>query len=394
MRAGWALLAGCWIGASDAQPVDPPLQEYRARFDPGRGFQLGRQAVGLLDLGDTTIVVGGSSYRLDWARSRAVDELGIDGSVRHLPNLRHARYHAQVFRLRDGALVVAGGRGESDELGLPLEWLPPERPDAGWQVFEMPPVEAWAQLADGDLVAIQGKRIERLRFEPNGSSAPTLSRSLFATPERERAELGERTRVVARGLADGRLVIADGQTQPYRIAIAPADDADAGEGESAGELTYTGFGPWSHARDYDIYDPLTRAWQTSVPARLPRGGPMQILADGRVLRPGNSLIPPGASTAAESAVELSLADASGWEDLPAPDIDDPVVVARDDRIYAHGRVRDTAEHTILRLDEAEQQWLELWRGRAPGNEPIDELLLLIDVDGTRALIPAVERPEW
>lgn len=216
MRAVWIFILGCLVGAVNAQALDaPPPQEQRARFDPGLGFQLGREQVGLLDLGDTTIVAGGTSYRLGWARSKAVDVLGVDGSVRHLPDLRHARYRAQVFRLRDGALVVVGGLGENDERDLPLEWLQPATPGSDWQVFEIPHIEAWAQLAGGDLVAIDASgRIERLHFESRGSITATLTRSLLATLDRNRSELGQRTPVVARGLADGRLVIADGQVQP------------------------------------------------------------------------------------------------------------------------------------------------------------------------------------
>ena len=369
MRAVWILLVGCAVGAVNAQAQDSlrgesnsPPQEHRAR--------------------------GGTSYRLGWARSTAVDVLGIDGSVRHLPKLQIARYRPQVFSLPDGALVVVGGIGEDDERNLPLEWLQPATPGSGWQVFEMPHVEAWAQLADGDLVAIDdGGRIERLRFESNGSTTPTLTRSHFATLDRARAELGERTPVVARGLADGRLVIADGQVQPYRIALAPPADEDA----PAGEVAYTGFGPWSHARDHEIYDPRTNAWRTSAPTRLPHGSPMQILSDGRVLRAGSSTIPPGESVASEHAVELSLADGSGWVDLPAPDdVERATVVVRGDRIFAHLRVGNTAEHYILRFDEASGQWPELWRGSEPGNGRIFERLLLIDDAGTPMLIPALE----
>lgn len=392
MRAVWIFIVGCLLGAVNAQALDAPApQEHRARFDPGLGFQLGREKVGLLDLGDTTIVAGGTSYRLGWARSKAVDVLGIDGSVRHLPNLKHARCRAQVFSLRDGALVVAGGRGENDERGMPLEWLQPATPGSDWQVFELPHIEAWAQLADGDLVALDASgRIERLRFESNGSTTPTLTRSLFATLERNRAEFGQQTPVVARGLADGRLVIADGQVPPYRIAIAPPE----GEEAPTSEVAYTGFGPWSHARDYETYDPRTNAWQTSAPARLPHGSPMQILGDGRVLRAGSGTIPPGESVASEYAVELSLADGSGWVDLPMPDdVARATVVVRHDRIFAHQRVGNTAEHFILRFDEASRQWSELWRGSEPGNENISERLLLIDDAGTPMLIRAVES-EW
>lgn len=392
VRAVWIFILGCLVGAVNAQALDaPPPQEQRARFDPGLGFQLGREQVGLLDLGDTTIVAGGTSYRLGWARSKAVDVLGVDGSVRHLPDLRHARYRAQVFRLRDGALVVVGGLGENDERELPLEWLQPATPGADWQVFAMPHIEAWAQLADGDLVAIDASgRIERLRFESRGSITPTLTRSLLATLDRNRSELGQRTPVVARGLADGRLVIADGQVQPYRIAIAPPEDEDA----PTGEVAYTGFGPWSHARDYEIHDPGTNAWLTSAPARLPNGSPMQILADGRVLRAGSSTVPPGESVASERALELSRPDASGWVDLPVPDdVERATFVVRHDRIFAHLRVGNTAEHFILRFDEASRQWPELWRGSEPGNERIFERLLLVDDAGTPMLIPAVES-EW
>lgn len=287
--------------------------------------------------------------------------------------------------------MVAGGIGEDDERELPLEWLQPATPASGWQVFEMPSIEAWAQLADGDLVAIDGSgRIERLRFESDGSTPPTLTRSLYATLDRNRSELGERTPVVARGLADGRLVIADGQVQPYRIAIAPPEDADA----PTGEVAYTGFGPWSHARDYEVHDPATNTWRTSAPARLPHGGPMQILADGRVLRAGSSTIPPGESVAAEHAVELSLADGSGWVDLPVPDdVERATVVVRHDRIFAHLRVGNTAEHFILRFDEASGQWPQLWRGSEPGNERIFERLLLVDDAGTPMLIPALQS-DW
>lgn len=389
MRASWVLLLACWISASDAHPSDPPPQEHRARFEPGHGFQLGREQPGLLDLGDTIIVAGGASYRLNWAHSKAVDVLGVDGSVRHLPNLNHARTRPQVFRLRDGALVVTGGR-EGDHPVRLLEWLQPDHAEAGWQVFEMPHTEAWAQLADGDLVAIDPSgRIERLRFEPSESTTPTLTRSLFAMLARERAELRQGTPVVARGLADGRLVIAEGQIQPYRIAIAPSDE-DGG----SGELTYTGFGHWSHALDYDVYDPGTNTWQTSVPVRLPHGSPMQILGDGRVLRSGHSDIPPGGDVALEHAVELSRADGSGWENLPPPDVAGrATVVVRNDRIFAHGRVRDTAEHFILRFDEASKQWSELWRGSEPGHEDIKERMLLIDDAGTRAFFPAKDSIE-
>lgn len=399
VRTVWILLLGWAVGAANAQALDvprgegnsPPSREQRARFDPGLGFQLGREQAGLLDLGDTTIVAGGTSYRLGWARSTAVDVLGIDGSVRHLPNLQIARYRPQVFRLPDGALVVAGGIGEDDERELPLEWLQPATPASGWQVFEMPSIEAWAQLADGDLVAIDGSgRIERLRFESDGSTPPTLTRSLYTTLDRNRSELGERTPVVARGLADGRLVIADGQVQPYRIAIARPEDADV----PTGEVAYTGFGPWSHARDYETYDPRTNTWQTSAPARLPHGSPMQILGDGQVLRAGSGTIPPGESVASEYAVELSLADGSGWVDLPMPDdVARATVVVRHDRIFAHQRVGNTAEHVILRFDEASRQWSELWRGSEPGNERIFERLLLVDDAGTPMLIPALQS-DW
>lgn len=360
-----------------------------SRLDPKSGFVLHRAGIGFLapDVGQNGLVAGGS-IAPDWLPTAAVDSVSIDGRVQSLAPLNHARSGAQIFRLFDGSIVVAGGVGERLQLGrpdtrpVPLEWLAKPDGQSRWQALNVqhPSGTYYTQLTNGDLVAVlPNGGIEQLSFNVNAQPVPVVTSTAFALPAalRRSEQSGEPLNV--RGLADGRLIVAGGYVQTHRIAVLRNDSTatnvnDAASYSNDGE--FVGTGDLELARTYDIYDPKTHVWQTSAAAQG-AGGATAILSDGRVVKISVPVTPGRGQTTEVSAdapvnkvIEMSSADGTAWselraEDPPLVDLNHADLLVSDDEIFLGGTVSQHNGKTPARIvqwfDRAARRWSTVWQ---------------------------------
>ncbi|MCE1181224.1 MAG: hypothetical protein LWW81_02810, partial [Rhodocyclales bacterium] len=95
------------------------------------------------------------------------------------------------------------------------------------------------------------------------------------------------------------------------VASRPADCATC-------PLHYIGFGPQMPSRRHEIFDPQRKGWEASAPSRA-AGGPVAILADGRVAKLGE-LTEKKPEGGEQTSPLLEISDASGkrWRSLALP----------------------------------------------------------------------------
>jgi hypothetical protein len=273
------------------------------------------------------LLIGGSTHAgmNAYLLTGAVEAAGRDGRMWAMPSLRIPRRDAAAFRIGDGVLVVGGTAGsihdrDADTKALPVEWLASSSPSANVQWTELagsdlPPSSAYAQLADGSLLAIdRDGRVTQITMHRVPGAAPVLERVPWPSLNRARqSSANERVRV--RELADGRVVVAGGQVQAEKIALMK-DDVD--RPDAADE--YVGIGEFLPSRRHEIYDPAVRRWLTSA-ASVTAGGQVTILADGRVVKLGTEepvVTAPGAEPALpKRRLEVSTANGMAWGPMPA-----------------------------------------------------------------------------
>lgn len=356
-----------------------------SRFDPKSGLVLHRAGTGFLapDPDKNGLLAGGSVFP-DWVPTATVDSVTFDGQVQSLAPLNHARSGAQIFRLPDGSIVVAGGAGEMLQSGrpetrpVPLEWLVKPDTESRWQALDagLQSSAYYAQLANGDLIALlPDGNIEQLSFNSNGQQAPSVTRSVFALPAALRRSEQSGEPLIVRGLADGRLIVAGGYVQTHRVAVLRNDPAEAGTTHSSDD-EFVGTGALELARTYDIYDPKTHAWQTSAAAQS-AGGATAILSDGRVVKISASATPDREQTTEVSAdapvnkvIEISSADGAAWSELRAEeplqvDLNSAHLFVIDDEIFLSGITPQTSGKPVAKLvhwfDRATARWTTVWR---------------------------------
>ena len=259
------------------------------RVDKAAGIALRRSGVAFLPPHENSpgLVAGGS---IEGAQSAAVDAIWPDGRVQPLSSLNSIRTLAQVFRLKDGSILVAGGvsgdRTRSTQRVAPPELLPA---GAGFDKAVWLPVDlgleegtALGQLADGALLAVKPDgNVERLIITGASQGKPAVRRSgLPPLNGSRRWAAGEHgAAVVVKELRDGRIVVAGGEER-HRIAVLHerATQPDAPD-------RFVGIGDYTPSRTHEIYDPHAKAWRESAPSRS-EGTHVAILDDGRVVKWG------------------------------------------------------------------------------------------------------------
>ena len=180
--------------------------------------------------------------------------------------------------------------------GLPAQESPAERHGSRWtRSFQsMSCLATWPMLA-----LTGGINLQSLVFADTRKGRPTvLFNALPGLPHERRN--AEDSRVLIKGLSDGRIIAAGGEV-------------DNDRGKADGEP-----GSRRASRYDDIYDPSSRAWKRSAPFRG-SGGPVAILNDDRVVRLSRIAAPgsrqksrDGAPSKEIALLEVCSADGLSW----------------------------------------------------------------------------------
>ncbi len=272
------------IGAAPAAlaPPESTLITYRhgAAFAPAAGKA-------------PALVIGGAHHAgmNSFVISSAVEAIDQDGRVSTLPSLRTARQDARAFRAAGGILLVGGSGPDSPYGGtrepqaLKAEWLPPPgNGRAPWQWQEVggkgpSPSAAVAQLRDGSLLVLEPSgELRQLTLVMQGE-LPIFESKAWPALNRERRNSDDGASAMRiQELDDGRIVVAGGWVRSERIARYSARALEPGQPDE-----YVGIGDFLPWRRYEIFDPATRRWANSAPAKA-AGGRAIVLNSGRVIK--------------------------------------------------------------------------------------------------------------
>ncbi|MBK6601172.1 MAG: hypothetical protein IPG28_06345 [Betaproteobacteria bacterium] len=278
------------------------------------------------------LIIGGIAHAgmNNYIVTATVEAVGRDGRMWAFPSLNNARSDARAFRFGDGVLVVGGWVARSSnnpELAArkpPMEWLAASALDGKASWVEVggpgPAVDsALAQLQNGSLLEVNAAG-EMTEWKPvlragSAGQPSTLTLERHAWPKLNRARRAtESSPISVRELADGRIIVAGGEMQVHKIALMSGDSHRA---DAADE--YVGIGPYLPSRRHEIYDPATRLWKNSAPARA-SGGPVVVLDDGRVMKVGTladeSKTVEIYGKTDRRVLEISNAEGTAWTELP------------------------------------------------------------------------------
>lgn len=260
--------------------------------------------------------IGGSLYhshngRDDNLGTRLVERVDLaTGQVRSQPPLPIVAGQTEAAWLKSGeALIHAASLGSERK---PMQWLGMLDVQTGsLGDLPLPPTptyvmsDGWhrrmhlvgAHAGQGWLIAEDGDSYRVANKPPHYTPAPRLQR--------------QRREFTGRVLADGRVIVAGGQVESELVASRPANCSDC-------PLRYIGFGPQSPSRRHEIFDPRSNAWEHSAPSRA-AGGPVVILADGRVAKLGE-LTEKKPEGGEQVRLLLEISDATGkrWRSLDMP----------------------------------------------------------------------------
>jgi hypothetical protein len=340
-------------------------------------LHLYRAGTGILAGGNGTpaMIVGGhvsSPYRL----TAAVDSYSDAEGLQALSPLKSSRYDAQVFRMRGGAIAVAGGVSldrDTRTFGAkapPIEFLREVSTSEKWQTLKSahPRGTRYAQLGDDALVALSpGRAVERLSFESTSTEGPRVNREQMPRlPVHRESGTQSDDSIVARGLGDGRLIVAGGLTYEKRIAIYQ-DTMEADD-------EYVGFGNLVPANTYEVLDVASGQWATSAPSSE-RGGQVVLLDDGTVVK--LQIKPAGLDENGESTFsfhfELSHVDEGKWSPLqmhepPYMEAGSTQLLAVGNELFVAGFSSATVgmerKRILWLLDRNRQAWDVVWEERA------------------------------
>jgi hypothetical protein len=170
----------------------------------------------------------------------------------------------------------------------------------------------------------------------------------------------QRQQFSARVLGNGKIVVAGGVVESEIVLSRDENCPRCPE-------RYIGFGQLLPSRRHEIFDPATSQWTSSAPSRA-QGGPVAILADGRVAKLGvltqrqkDPTNPATPITTTGPLLEISDADGAKWHTLTLPP---PLQSAKDrsnehDRIVAITGSEGLLDNTLLygiANDNGETEW--------------------------------------
>ncbi len=393
-----------------AAPTYRERAEQRLRIgavtsDGERGLALKRG--GAAFAGGGLLLAAGGSLADTGTVSAAADLFSVDGQLRTLPPLNHARQGALAFVVPGGGYLVAGGIGSQpdDRHGvarkLPMEWLSAAADaKARWQDLEpwFAAEDAVAQEAEGTLLVISpAGSVTRLhmtvkdgRLHASRTALPSFG------PARQSGEQGsQRSAVRVRSLPGGRIVVAGGLQRAQSVAVLDDSSLDAEAVD-----TYVDIGELQIARRYQTYDPASESWHASAPA-AGEGGPVAILDSGQVVMVTPSRIsgderPDGTWPRTAAHLEISSVDGQSWRSLaPLPKISlndhaRPFVLAGE--LFLAGDSEDLntggGAAVLEWYDARNKRWLILWQAAARSNwREHQGRVILREVAGKRLLIP-------
>ena len=317
------------------------------------------------------LAVGGSLQ----SATSAVDAIWPDGRIMALPSLLHARRAAKVVALPDGGFLVVGGspdaeRNPSDN--LPVEWLSSAGVSGGhpWVTLDtkLPNDAVIGYLASGQaLVLTSGTQLQTLRFLDTGKGRPTIAfKPLPALPVARRDT--ENSRVLVKGLTDGRIIAAGG-------------DID---------------------RHHEIYNPSSRTWRRSALSRG-SGGPVLILNDGRVVKLSRLPAPAseqkrgtGAAAKEIALLEVSSADGLSWKrfgktpPLALARFDNARLFSIQDELFLSGReVSNDGFDLVQWFNRKSQRWEIVWEAATGdnGRHHVGRLIARSLANGKQIVLP-------
>lgn len=386
------------LGAADMKSTarsfsgDSGITLYRG----GMAFLPGQNDGYTLALGGT-IHAGMNNYVI----TSAADALWPDGHIQSLPGFIHARSGANLFRLQDGALLLAGGQvnvGGYDhavEKASAAEWLSGNAaPQEGrWQPLDA----AWAQnealgqTADGSLVAVDsGGGVSRFRISANAQGKPQMETGELPSLHQPRL-FKNRTDLIVRGLPDGRIIVAGGEMQNKQLAVMHEDSLEQDAPDE-----YLRIGESEPTDDYEIYEPGTGQWRLSAASRA-YGGLMAVYDDGSVVRlyakekePNEQGPPPE-----DPEMEISSADGRTWSELKTGEL--PIIGVKystrmfvlHDELFIAGELLHSNIQTLQWFNGATRRWETLWQSTPQQNwrDNVGRIIIRQLANNKRVMLP-------
>jgi hypothetical protein len=371
------------------------------RFDPDKGIALHRSGMAFLPphANDPGLAVGGTVD--GGADSAAVDAVWLDGRIEGLAPPNHARRHAQVFRLQDGSILVAGGKGGDASRRTqhvpPFELLPSGVPldQARWIDidFDARNIAAMGLLGDGSLIALDNNgEVSRIKISADAPGKPHAEGSeLPPLPQPRLIPSGTDISLVIRGLPDGRIIVAGGEVQNKRLAIMHEDSMDPNAADE-----YLRIGESEPTHDYDIYEPSANQWRQSAASRA-YGGLLAVYDDGRVARltanPKKS--DESRSVNDDPLIEISSTDGRSWSELKAEEL--PIIGVQyntrmfvlQDELFIAGEKLHTDIATLQWFNGATRRWETLWQSEPGQNwrNNVGRIIIRQLANGKRVMLP-------
>lgn len=361
-----------------------------AIYRQGATFLPGQEDSPSLVLGGT-VHAGMNSYVI----TSAVDAIWPDGYIQSLHGFIHARSQARLFRLPDGALLLAGGQTDvkgydhAQENASSGEWLPGGSAlgQGRWQPFEFP----WArdvlgQMADRSLLTLEENgEIRRIEVSADAEGRPQVEASDL--PPLPQPRLNQ-YHLMIRGLPDGRIVVAGGAMQNRRLSILRADSMDP---DAADE--YLRIGEAEPTAHYDIFEPANGQWRRSAASLVP-GGLVAVYDDGRVVRLYSRRGEPDIAEAIQG-MEISSADGRSWSTFTADEL--PIMVALDgarmfvleNELFVSGEIPRTGIAILQWFNGTTRVWETLWQSTPNQNwrENVGRIVIRHLGNGKRVVLP-------
>ena len=357
---------------STSAPPESALVSYRhgAAFMPAAGKA-------------PALVIGGSRHAgmNAFVISSAVEAIDREGRVATLPSLRTARQNAKAFRAAGGILVVGGNGPDSpyggvrDPQPLKAEWLAPGG-SAQWQEVDgkgPSASAAVAQLRDGSLLALEPSgELQQLKLTLQGTK-PAFESLAWPELTRERRNgdgSDEASAMRIQELDDGRIAVAGGSVRSERIARYSAQVLEPGQPDE-----YMGIGDFLPWRRYEMFDPATRRWVRSAPAKA-AGGRAIVMRSGRVIKAAPAPQPTQDAGPQRFTLEASNPAGTAWTPLAHKGSrlqinDQYILFTIEDGLFASGEIAGLSTgggpSGLEWLNPATGTWEMLWQAEENDN---------------------------